>query len=213
VHNVLVADSTGAFFGGVTPQQVRLQLAALNAAYNTSAQQAGVTWLYKLANVTDTSVALGADMCNEQTEVQLKRRLRQGGATALNLFVTDMSQCGVLGASTWPWDTAVSSSKGDGSTSNSNHSSSSSSSSGRPTGTGSSLYLGSSSSGGSSSSSSRGLVLDGVIVHYGTLPLGDVKGYNIGGTAIHEVGHWHGERGRSCECCTRPCMQSKRVRG
>jgi hypothetical protein len=183
VHNVPVADSTGAFFGAVTPRQVRLQLAALNAAYNTSSHQAGVTWLYKLANITNTSVALGADMCNEQTDIALKKRLRQGDATALNLYVTDLSQCGVLGASTWPWEI----------TGNSSNSSSSSSSRGVEGGSGESI-----SGGSSSSSSARGLAFDGVTVHYETLPLGELEGYATGGTTIHEVGHWLGER------CARP---------
>jgi hypothetical protein len=176
VHNVLVEDSTGAYFGAVTPQQIRLQLEALNAAFNTSSQQAGVTWLYKLANITNTSLVLGADMCNEQTEVALKKRLHQGAAIALNLYVTDMSQCGVLGASTWPWEVT-------GSRSNGGSSNSSSSISAPING---------------SSSSARGLALDGVIVHYDTLPLGELEGYNTRGTAIHEVGHWLGERAACC---------------
>jgi hypothetical protein len=188
VHNVLVADSTGAFFGAVTPQQVQLQLTALNAAYNTSSQQAGVTWLYKLANITNTTITLGADMCNEQTEVELKKRLRQGDATALNLYVPDLSQCGVLGAASWPWETSGSSSSSNGSSTAAGSTSTSG------------IEGGSSATANNSSSSSsiaRGLAFDGVTLHYDTLPLGELEGYNTGGTAIHEVGHWHGER---CAC-------------
>ena len=34
--------------------------------------------------------------------------------------------------------------------------------------------------------------MDGVVVHYGALPGGYLPGYNLGGTGIHEVGHWVG---------------------
>eukprot|EP00882_Tetradesmus_deserticola_P005258 GHRQ01005536.1.p1 GENE.GHRQ01005536.1~~GHRQ01005536.1.p1 ORF type:complete len:203 (+),score=72.59 GHRQ01005536.1:766-1374(+) len=121
-------------------------------------------------------------MCNEHTDAQLKTRLRQGGATSLNLYVTDMSQCAVLGAASWPWEiTGRSSNRGiDNSSRVSNGSSSAL------------VNKSSSACTGSGSSCARGLGVDGVTVHYDTLPLGQLQGYNTGGTAIHEVGHWHG---------------------
>ncbi|MDX6744434.1 zinc metalloprotease [Actinocorallia sp. A-T 12471] len=34
--------------------------------------------------------------------------------------------------------------------------------------------------------------LDGTVLHYKTLPGGAFQGYNLGNTAVHEVGHWLG---------------------
>ena len=41
-------------------------------------------------------------------------------------------------------------------------------------------------------SSQAGTNQDGVVIHYGSLPGGYISGYNLGGTAPHEVGHYLG---------------------
>ena len=40
-----------------------------------------------------------------------------------------------------------------------------------------------------STSAKQYAVLDGVVVHYGSLPGGFIPRYNLGFTATHEVGH------------------------
>jgi hypothetical protein len=35
-------------------------------------------------------------------------------------------------------------------------------------------------------------ILDGVVLHYKSLPGGEYKDYDVGYTAVHEIGHWLG---------------------
>jgi hypothetical protein len=44
------------------------------------------------------------DMCDQKVERAVKAANRKGGKGALNLYITDLSSCGLLGYSTWPWE-------------------------------------------------------------------------------------------------------------
>lgn len=136
---VVVADD-GTKIADVPKATVEKQLNALNDAYSTASDQAGLKWVFKVQEVTRVT---GPDMCDQGNELKMKQKLRKGGSNTLNLYITDLSACGLLGYSSWPWDL-----------------------------------------------SKKGLVMDGVVIHYDTLPGGNYRPYNMGRTTIHEIGHW-----------------------
>jgi hypothetical protein len=138
----IVTADDGTKVADVQKSTVEKQLAALNEAYATASDAAGLKWNFKVEGITKVS---GPDMCDQGNEAKMKQKLRKGGANTLNLYITDLSACGLLGYSSWPWDL-----------------------------------------------SKKGLVMDGVVIHYDTLPGGNYKPYNMGRTTIHEIGHWLG---------------------
>jgi hypothetical protein len=138
---VVVADD-GTKMADVPRATVEKQLAALNEAYASASAESGIKYVFKAAEITRVS---GPDMCDQGNEAKMKAKLRKGSAGTLNLYITDLSACGLLGYSSWPWDLA-----------------------------------------------SKGLVMDGVVIHYDTLPGGSYRPYNMGRTTIHEIGHWLG---------------------
>lgn len=137
----IVMSDDGTKMGNVDDKMVKAQLKALNDAYGTATAESNIKWEYKLMGIKRV---VGPSMCDEANEIKMKKMHRQGKATDLNLYITDLSECGLLGFSSWPWDIK------------------------------------------------KGVHVDGVVIHFDTLPGGKYKPYNLGRTAIHEIGHWHG---------------------
>ena len=154
VFNVVSTDGER---GSVPEGVLRAQVDALNAAYatavtldgaeSTAGEQAGIQWKFDLQAVVTVKAG---DMCDSGVEKAVKAANRKGGKGALNLYITDLSSCGLLGYSSWPWELDPKSGKADAET------------------------------------------LDGVVIHYDTLPGGGYKPYNMGCTCVHETGHWMG---------------------
>ncbi|GBF91949.1 zinc metalloprotease [Raphidocelis subcapitata] len=155
VYNVVSSD--GSDRGSVPEATLRAQVDALNEAYATavtpdgavsnSGDQAGINWRFDLQGITTIKAG---DMCEPTNEKAIKMANRKGGKGALNLYITDLSACGLLGYSTWPWELDPKAGKQDAQT------------------------------------------MDGVVIHYATLPGGSYKPYDMGRTCIHETGHWMG---------------------
>lgn len=141
-HVYIVVANDGTKMADVPKATVEKQLAALNEAYASATAQSGIKITFKTMEITRVT---GPDMCDQGNEAKMKAKLRKGGADTLNLFITDLSACGLLGYSSWPWDLKA-----------------------------------------------KGVQMDGVVIHYDTLPGGNYRPYNMGRTTIHEIGHWLG---------------------
>jgi len=134
----VVSDATGRSL--VSDATVQAQLDVLNDAYSTPADSP-VKWIFALEGLARVKAP---GMCEKSVETSVKAANRKGGPGALNLYITDLSDCGVLGFSSWPWQATTD------------------------------------------------LSADGVVLHFATLPGGTYKPYDMGWTAVHEIGHWFG---------------------
>jgi hypothetical protein len=141
-HVFIVVADDGTKMADVPKATAERQLAALNDAYASATAGSGLKYTFDVKEITRVT---GPDMCDQGNEAKMKQKLRKGAANTLNLYITDLSACGLLGYSSWPWDLAK-----------------------------------------------KGVVMDGVVIHYDTLPGGNYRPYNMGRTTIHEVGHWLG---------------------
>ncbi len=116
VYNVVTADGRGA----VPDETLRAQVDELNKAYATavtpdgavsnSGQEAGIAWKFDLQAVVTVKAG---DMCDNGVEKGVKAANRKGGKGALNLYITDLTSCGLLGYSSWPWELDPKSGKAD----------------------------------------------------------------------------------------------------
>jgi len=95
----------------VSDAAVHAQLDALNKAYG-STPGSPVRWTFALKALS--RVKGGGDMCDQKAEARLKGERRRGGPGALNLYFADLSECGLLGFSSWPWDMAAKGEAADG---------------------------------------------------------------------------------------------------
>ncbi|KAF5638493.1 metalloprotease MEP1 [Fusarium tjaetaba] len=123
----------------ISQRQVAAQFKVLNAAFaphNISFDLKNTTY------TTNSKWAGGGD------EIGMRRELRQGDYSTLNLYFVDTARLGstsALGYCTFPSNTT----------------------------TGSDVFI-----------------RDGCVIEAQSVPGGDAAPYNLGGTAIHEVGHW-----------------------
>lgn len=91
----------------ITDAAVQAQLDVLNAAFGSSTTNGSpVRWVFAL-KAPIARVKTADSMCDKDVEARIKKAARQGGAGSLNLYFTDLADCGLLGYSTWPWDYAA----------------------------------------------------------------------------------------------------------
>ena len=144
VYFHVLAKSQKRLDGWVSDDQIREQIAVLNAAY--AGQYGGVAtgFRFVLKGVTRTINARWHDMATFQDELAAKRALKVGDAKTLNIYSTSIS----LGFAYYPKIVA----------------------------------------GGYGGYQDA----DGVVIHFGSMPGGHIRNYNLGHTATHEVGHYLG---------------------
>ena len=135
--------------GEVSAEVINQQITVLNMTFAGFRGGANTGFSFVLAGLdyTDNAEWFGYDASTGAgfaTELEMKAALKQGDATALNIYVN--SGNGYLGYAYYP----------------------------------------------SIVTSQQYRVLDGVVLHYGSLPGGFIEGFDLGFTATHEVGHWLG---------------------
>jgi hypothetical protein len=144
VYFHVLAKSQKPSDGWVSDEQIRQQIAVLNAAYAGQYGGAATGFRFVLKGITRTVNARWHDMLTLQDELEAKRALRVGDAKTLNIYSTSVS----LGFAYYPKIVA----------------------------------------GGYGGYQD----LDGVAIHFGSMPGGSIKNFNLGHTATHEVGHYLG---------------------
>ncbi|OAA37903.1 Peptidase M43, pregnancy-associated plasma-A [Metarhizium rileyi] len=139
-HVHVVAKNKTAAEGWVPEKGVQDQMVTLNNDY----RGAGIKFMLKSVNYV-----LNATWSNGTDEIRMRKTLRKGHYSELNLYLTKQptGSPGVLGFCTFP-DYAI--------------------------------------------EGTDVLAQDGCIVHVDTLPGGLIEKFNLGKTAVHEVGHWFG---------------------
>jgi hypothetical protein len=134
--------------GNVTTAQINEQMAVLNLAFSGFESGVNSKIGFTLVGVDRTNNAAWFDAEPESAEeLAMKRALKQGGPTALNIYTTSGAQDFFLGWAYYPSITVQ----------------------------------------------NKASVLDGVVLHWGSLPGGPFgSAFSLGETATHETGHWLG---------------------
>jgi len=71
-HVFIVVADDGTKVADIPKATVEKQLAALNEAYSTASDQAGLKYVFKVAEITRVS---GPDMCDQGNEAKMKQKL------------------------------------------------------------------------------------------------------------------------------------------
>jgi hypothetical protein len=136
--DVYVHVITDGVNGNVTDSDIASQISVLNTAF------ASAGWSFNLVSTDRTTNASWFSMgLGSAEELAAKSALREGSATALNIYTANPGG-GVTGYSSWPWDYGTAPD------------------------------------------------LDGVVILFSTLPGGSAAPFNLGDSAVHQVGHWMG---------------------